>query len=193
MTHDAEFDMIHPPDVVENMTLTQSSVHLEMEERGITKNMIPQKEVAPWKKWWNTTRKMMCGWCWSLHPGGELAILTFTGEDNTTEFDMIHPSDVVERYATDAIRGVVGNGKAKKAEGAAKSDLLVATDTSDTVANLEAWGDWRMVALDDTPGVLLMNVRSYIYACYFLILDRAVSRVCGSCRHSRCLFVQCSC
>ena len=80
MTHAAEFDMIHPPDVVENTPLTQSSVHLEMEEREMTKKMISQKETALWKKWRNTTRKMMCGWCWdfwSLHPGGELAIPDF--------------------------------------------------------------------------------------------------------------------
>ena len=47
-------------------------------------------------------------------PGGELAILTFTGEDNTTEFAMLHSPDVVEKYATDAIRGVVGNGKSNR-------------------------------------------------------------------------------
>ena len=58
------------------------------------------------------------------HPGDELAILTFAGEDATTEFDMILPPDVVEKYAPDAIMGVVGNGKAKKAKGAAKSALL---------------------------------------------------------------------
>ena len=90
---------------LESTPLTQSSVHLEMEEREMTKKMIPQKEAAPWKK---------CGWCWSLHPGGELAILTFAGKDAATEFDMIYPLDVVEKYAPDAIMGVVGNGKAKR-------------------------------------------------------------------------------
>ena len=47
---------------------------------------------------------------WSQHRGGELAILTFAGKDATTEFDMIHTPDVVEKYAPDAIMGVVGNG-----------------------------------------------------------------------------------
>merc|ERR1712136_386970 len=107
----------------------------------------------------------------SQHPGGELAILTFAGKDATAEFDMIHPPDVVEKYAPDAIIGVVGNGKAKKAKGAAKSALPVATDKGDPVANLEVWGDWRMEAFDDTPGVLLVNVRSYVNACYYLILS----------------------
>ena len=144
MTHAAEFDMIHPPDVVEKHA-PDASVHLEMEEREMTKKMIPQKEAAPWKKWRNTTRKAMCGWCWSLHPGGELAIPTFAGKDAAT----------FEKHATDAIRGVVGNGKAKKAKGAAKLALHVATDKGDPVATLEAWG-----AFDDTPGVLLVNSRS---------------------------------
>ena len=107
----------------------------------------------------------------SLHPGGELAILTFASEDATAEFDMIHPPDVVEKYAPDAIFGVVGSGKAKKAKGAAKSSLPVATDQGDAVANLEAWGDWRMEAFDDTPGVLLLNLRSHVNACHYLIFS----------------------
>ena len=74
----------------------------------------------------------------SLHPGGKLAILTFGGKDAATEFDMIHPPDVVEKYAPDAIFGVLGSGKPKKAKGAAKSALPVATDQGDAVANLEA-------------------------------------------------------
>ena len=50
----------------------------------------------------------------SLHPGGKLAILTFGGKDAATEFDMIHPPDVVEKYAPDAIFGVLGSGKPKR-------------------------------------------------------------------------------
>merc|ERR1740133_487562 len=41
----------------------------------------------------------------SEHPGGELAILTFGGKDATEEFDMIHPPDVIGKYAPDAIIG----------------------------------------------------------------------------------------
>merc|ERR1719398_675257 len=44
------------------------------------------------------------------HPGGELAILTFAGKDATAEFDMIHPPDVVSKYAPDAIIGALGSG-----------------------------------------------------------------------------------
>merc|ERR1712066_1003990 len=48
----------------------------------------------------------------SQHPGGELAILTFAGKDATEEFNMIHPPDVIPKYAPDAIIGVVGTGNA---------------------------------------------------------------------------------
>merc|ERR1719384_404169 len=44
----------------------------------------------------------------SSHPGGELAILTFAGKDATAEFDMIHPPDVIEKYAPDAVIGHLG-------------------------------------------------------------------------------------
>jgi cytochrome b involved in lipid metabolism len=46
----------------------------------------------------------------SSHPGGELAIVTFAGKDATEEFNMIHPPDVIPKYAPDAIIGVVGEG-----------------------------------------------------------------------------------
>eukprot|EP00973_Karenia_brevis_P074949 10414579-Karenia_brevis.AAC.1 len=43
----------------------------------------------------------------SQHPGGELAILTFAGKDATEEFNMIHPPDVIGKYAPDAIIGAL--------------------------------------------------------------------------------------
>ena len=42
------------------------------------------------------------------HPGGELAILTFAGKDASEEFNMIHPPDVVGKYAPDAVIGKLG-------------------------------------------------------------------------------------
>merc|ERR1712232_583841 len=48
------------------------------------------------------------------HPGGELAILTFAGKDATEEFNMIHPPDVIGKYAPDAVIGSLGAGKPKK-------------------------------------------------------------------------------
>merc|ERR1719252_530623 len=44
------------------------------------------------------------------HPGGELAILTFAGKDATEEFNMIHPPDVIPKYAPDAVIGKLGGG-----------------------------------------------------------------------------------
>merc|ERR1712127_430750 len=55
----------------------------------------------------------------SEHPGGELAILTFAGKDATEEFNMIHPPDVIGKYAPDAIVGVIGAGAPAAAGGAA--------------------------------------------------------------------------
>ena len=73
-----------------------------------------------------------------------------TAEDTDRGPYPAHPLDVVEKCAPDAIIGVVGSGKAKKAKGAVKSALPVATDKCDAVANLEAWGDWKIEAFDDT-------------------------------------------
>merc|ERR1712151_756051 len=72
----------------------------------------------------------------SQHPGGELAILTFAGKDATEEFNMIHPPDVIGKYAPDAIIGKVGAAKAPKAKkgkkgGAAKGGVLTHVDKGD--------------------------------------------------------------
>merc|ERR1711968_205814 len=50
------------------------------------------------------------------HPGGELAILTFAGKDATEEFNMIHPPDVIGKYAPDAIIGMLGAGGGDEAD-----------------------------------------------------------------------------
>merc|ERR1712186_305131 len=50
----------------------------------------------------------------SQQPGGELAILTFAGKDATAEFDMIHPPDVVGKYAPDAVIGELGGAAAEE-------------------------------------------------------------------------------
>ena len=42
------------------------------------------------------------------HPGGVLAIVTFAGKDATEEFNMIHPPDVIGKYAPDAVIGKLG-------------------------------------------------------------------------------------
>jgi len=111
------------------------------------------------------------------HPGGELAILTFAGKDATEEFNMIHPPDVVGKYAPDATIGVVGTAPVAGATGAA-APVAMATparkDIGDERANHHAWGEepgqpnWRVEGYDDNPGVFIINVKSYVYAFLYL-------------------------
>jgi len=113
----------------------------------------------------------------SEHPGGELAILTFAGKDATEEFDMIHPPDVVGKYAPDAIIGALGSAKAKGDKKGGAGAAPVVLDKGDKVANHHAWGldvdngkNWRVEGFDDNPGVLLINVRAYLHASWYLIM-----------------------
>merc|ERR1712048_398509 len=110
----------------------------------------------------------------SQHPGGELAILTFAGKDATEEFNMIHPPDVIPKYAPDAIIGVIGEGTGVAAGAAAP---IVSKDKGGKTANHHAWGrtegtrgNWREEAADDSPGVLLINVEAYLAAGWYLLL-----------------------
>merc|ERR1711988_940745 len=113
------------------------------------------------------------------HPGGELAILTFAGKDATEEFNMIHPPDVIGKYAPDAVIGSLGAGKPKKEKkgkkgGAAKAPAA-RQDKGDKVANHHAWGDdagknWRIEGMDDNPGVFIINVKAYVFAAWYLML-----------------------
>merc|ERR1719343_1287789 len=115
------------------------------------------------------------------HPGGELAILTFAGKDATEEFDMIHPPDVIGKYAPDAVIGVVGTGAPAGAVGGAakggKSGAPARKDKGGELANHHAWGhkdgasNWRIEAMDDNPGVLLINVKAYFNATWFLFVS----------------------
>merc|ERR1712241_805248 len=64
----------------------------------------------------------------SQHPGGELAILTFAGKDASAEFDMIHPPDVIEKYAPDAIIGKLDEGGADDGEDEEDADADAGQD-----------------------------------------------------------------
>jgi len=123
----------------------------------------------------------------SQHPGGELAILTFAGKDASAEFDMIHPPDVIEKYAPDAIIGQVGTGGAEeedevedaapKTGGAAGAPAGPKKDSGNIIANHQAWGhldgteNWRIQAEDENPGVFLLNVKAYLFAGWSLLLS----------------------
>ena len=46
----------------------------------------------------------------SLHPDGELDILSFAGKDASAEFDMFHPLGVIVNFAQEAIIASLGTG-----------------------------------------------------------------------------------
>merc|ERR1711972_1176230 len=111
------------------------------------------------------------------HPGGELAILTFAGKDATAEFDMIHPPDVVGKYAPDAVIGTLGAGKAPKQKKAKRGIAAPAgpqKDKGSAIGNHHAWGhhedkNWRHEA-HELPGVFIINVKAYFYAAWYMVL-----------------------
>ncbi|CAE8585708.1 unnamed protein product [Polarella glacialis] len=114
----------------------------------------------------------------SEHPGGELAILTFAGKDATEEFNMIHPPDVIGKYAPDAIIGVVGTAsKAAAPSAGASKGAPARKDKGSTLANHHCWGhldgadNWRIDAMDNNPGVLLINVKAYFNATWYLFVS----------------------
>jgi flavocytochrome c len=121
-----EFNMIHPPDVIGKYAPDSiignvggggggGHHHAPAAGGAVASGGISMAEVAK-----HNTKSD----CWvvvagkvlnvtnflSQHPGGELAILTFAGKDATEEFNMIHPPDVIPKYAPDAIIGDVGTG-----------------------------------------------------------------------------------
>merc|ERR1712066_1210287 len=110
------------------------------------------------------------------HPGGELAILTFAGKDATEEFDMIHPPDVIGKYAPDAVIGMVGTAAQAAPAGKAVAAAPAAKDKGDLLANHQAWGhldgseNWRIEGEIDNPGVLLINVAAYVSATWYLLI-----------------------
>lgn len=111
------------------------------------------------------------------HPGGALAILTFAGKDATEEFNMIHPPDVISKYAPDAIIGTLGG----TATGASKpgnlsTPLLKNSTTDNNITNEHAWGAWREEGKGENPGVFgrmcnaLLNMASSFLLEIFMTL-----------------------
>ena len=83
----------------------------------------------------------------SQHPGGELAILISA----RFYFDMIRPADVVEKYAPDAVLVLSAAARPRRSREVGSRRLLPLTKVI------------------QTPGVLLVSVRSYVNACCYLI------------------------
>jgi len=95
------------------------------------------------------------------HPGGELAIITFAGKDATEEFNMIHPPDVIPKYAPDAIIGVLGGGAGNAEETTvAVVDTGVAAPLLSTGVKTRNWQQsekqrkTRMEGEGKIPGIL---------------------------------------
>ncbi|CAE8717849.1 unnamed protein product [Polarella glacialis] len=148
-----EFNMIHPPDVAKHTTKSDCWVVVAGQVLNVTSFL-------------------------SEHPGGELAILTFAGKDATEEFNMIHPPDVIGKYAPDAIIGVVGTAsKAAAPSAGASKGAPARKDKGSTLANHHCWGhldgadNWRIDAMDNNPGVLLINVKAYFNATWYLFVS----------------------
>ena len=120
----AEFDIILPPDA--NKKYVPHAVNGTPGEGGEDNDKQDDGHVLNVSNFF------------SLSILAQLAILTFAGKDAVAEFDMTHPRDVVEKYLSDPVIGVVGSGKAEMVRGA---------------------------AFDDEPGVLLVIVRSHGDAC----------------------------
>merc|ERR1719181_2582380 len=85
------------------------------------------------------------------HPGGELAILTFAGKDASEEFNMIHPPDVIGKYAPDAVIGQLGAGASNTVAAAAGGDLsapLLAGAAGEKVKNYEKMNKNRKARME---------------------------------------------
>merc|ERR1712051_952374 len=185
-----EFNMIHPPDVIPKYA--PDAVIGELGSAGPSGGGGGAVDLPPGQAAYtlaevakHTTKSD----CWVVvagrvlnvtkflgeHPGGELAILTFAGKDATEEFDMIHPPDVIGKYAPDAVIGVIGSAASAPAAvgGGAKP---VSKDKGGLLANHHAWGhldgasNWRIEGLTDNPGVLLVNVAAYFNATWYLLV-----------------------
>merc|ERR1719253_2089549 len=86
---------------------------------------------------------------------------------------MIHPPDVIGKYAPDAVIGMLGAASA--AVGGDAAPAPPSADKGDELANLHAWGEykganWRQEGIHDNPGIFLINVKSYMYACWYLLI-----------------------
>merc|ERR1712151_202850 len=92
------------------------------------------------------------------------------------EFDMIHPPDVIPKYAPDAIIGVVGTAAQAAAVAGGATAAPAAKDKGDLLANHHAWGhldgseNWRLEGAIDNPGVLLINFAAYFNATWYLLV-----------------------
>eukprot|EP00811_Abedinium_folium_P026317 NODE_3861_length_1971_cov_55.816161.p1 GENE.NODE_3861_length_1971_cov_55.816161~~NODE_3861_length_1971_cov_55.816161.p1 ORF type:complete len:539 (+),score=113.85 NODE_3861_length_1971_cov_55.816161:1-1617(+) len=173
-----EFNMIHPPDVI-----GKYAPYAILGPLGDGSPELPQGQA--YYSLADVASHLTNTDCWVVvngtvldvtdflkdHPGGELAIMTFAGKDASEEFNMIHPPDVIGKYAPKAVIGKIGDGGAVGKGKAAKAHQ----DTGDKIANHHAWGvegshNWRIEAMDENPGVFIINIKAYWFATWHLII-----------------------
>jgi len=84
---------------------------------------------------------------------------------------------VIPKYAPDVVIGVVGEASAAGAPAAGGAPAPAARkDKGDLIANHQAWGhldgteNWRLQGQDENPGVLLIPVKNYLCATWYLLM-----------------------
>ncbi|KAF4691509.1 hypothetical protein FOZ60_015371 [Perkinsus olseni] len=185
-----EFNMIHPPDVIEKY-----APEAIIGELGVAAPAgAPAAAAAPaapipanGKTLEEVAKHNTKEDCWVVingqvldvteflpdHPGGDLAILTFAGRDATNEFNMIHPPDVIEKYAADSILGPLVQAAAQPAAPAVGGGLTQPLLADPKVAKEQWWGEDRNTAVMHGP--LGESMYSYcagvFYFAWLLILE----------------------
>merc|ERR1712000_456916 len=93
---------------------------------------------------------------------------------------MIHPPDVVGKYAPDSIIGVIGSAPVAQLGGGGGGGVApkapARKDVGGEMSNHQAWGEvqgknygnWRVDGYDENPGVFIINVKSYVLAFLYL-------------------------
>ena len=102
-------------------------------------------------------------WCRGVDPGGdavpdvsklfgehyccELAILTFAGKDASEEFNMMHPPDVIDKYAPDVVIGILGGAGVAVAHGGGGAAAQASKDKGSVVDNIKPGATWMAQAI----------------------------------------------
>merc|ERR1719443_468353 len=80
---------------------------------------------------------------------------------------MIHPPDVIQKYFPEGVIGTLGTAPAAGAAGIPAGTGLAApllAGKGDGLMEEQAWGKWRDSAVNENPGVLIINVQAYFHA-----------------------------
>ena len=182
----AEFNMIHPKDVVQKYapyavigTLysgVAAPVAQAVTAKAVEGPVYTLEEVAKHNKkndCWVAINGQVLDVTKFLkdHPGGELAILTFAGKDATAEFNMIHPADVVKKYAPYAIIGNLASGTSSHVAAPVAQTLsapLLAGAAGTPIAAEQWWGEARNTSSDF--GAFGPSVGSFLSALWSVVL-----------------------